>query len=302
MRVFYSFSLKRDGEFVKDLADALREHGYEPVIPVDRHIRVHNWRSRLAEALRKSDVAVVMVTPENEQNPYVMGELWASRVLSQMNRRFVLVPVLRGTRGIPEHVNDLYVANSGGGPISDVKKLALEIDSIVRDNRDFEISVSDLKPRVFIGHGHSRDWEKVAGFMETHLDFAVEEYDQTSPLGYTVTARLEQMLATSSLAIVVMSAEDEQQDETLRARQNVVHEIGLFQGRLGFERVIVLRHRDCASFSNISGINEIQYDSGNWDEVFAKIRHVAVREGLLQGKGLMPAFNPPGLTTRSTGL
>jgi predicted nucleotide-binding protein len=283
MRVFYSFSIKREGALVVQLAAALQALGYDPTIPVDRHIRVHNWRSRLAEALRKSDVAVVMVTPENEQHTYVMGELWAGRVLSQVNKRFVLVPVLLGTNGmIPEHVSDLYVANSSGAPITDVKKLAAQIDGIVRDNRDLEVALSDLRPRVFIGHGHSEDWKKVAQFVETQLDFTVDEYHKTSPLGYTVTARLEQMLAASSLAIIVMSAEDEQQDQTVRARQNVVHEIGLFQGRLGFEKVIVLRHKDCESFSNVSGINEVQYDADNWDEVFEKIRRMAEREGLLR--------------------
>lgn len=285
MRVFFSFSNKRDGQLVCRLADALRELGYEPTIPVNRHIRVHNWRSRLAEALRKSDVAVIMVTPENEHHPYVMGELYASRVLSQLNRRFVFVPVLCGTKGIPDYVSDLYVANSSGRPIKNVKKLASEIDGIVRDNRDFEVAISDLKHRVFIGHGHSKDWQRVAEFVETQLSLKVEEYHKSSPLGYTVTARLEQMLAISSLAIIVMSAEDEQQDQTLRARQNVIHEVGLFQGRLGFEKVIVLRHKRCQSFSNVSGINEVQYNSKNWNEVFEKIRRVAEREGLLPTAG-----------------
>jgi TIR domain len=106
VRVFYSFSLDYDKRLVASLADALRARGYEPTIPIGRYIRVHNWRSRLAEALRKSDVAVVMVTPENEHNPYVMGELWAARVLAQINKRFVLVPVLCNTGRISEYVSD----------------------------------------------------------------------------------------------------------------------------------------------------------------------------------------------------
>jgi predicted nucleotide-binding protein len=210
-----------------------------------------------------------------------MGELWAGRVLSQMNRRFVLIPVLCGTEGIPDYLSDLFVANSRGGAIDDPESLAAEIDSIVRDNREFEIAVADLKPRVFIGHGHSEDWKKVSDFVSSELGLAVEEYEKEPVVGYTVTTRLEQMLATSSLAVIVMSPEDEQKGETLRARQNVVHEVGLFQGRLGFDKVIPLRHRNCEMFSNLSGINEIQYDSDNWSTVFAKIRGVAEREGLV---------------------
>ena len=281
MRVFYSFSLRLDGSVVSPLAAALADLGYEPTIPIGRHIRVHNWRSRLADVLRKSDAAVVIVSPENESNPYVMGELWAARVLSQINRRFVLVPVLRGTSAIPEYVSDLYVANARGGEVEDFKCAAKEIDGIIRDNREFEIAVGDLRHRVFIGHGRSSHWRRIGEFLEKDLNLAVEEYDQTSPLGYTVSARLEQMLSTSSLAIVVMSPEDELKTEVFRARQNVVHEIGLFQGRLGFEKVVVVRHQDCESFSNISGINEIQYESDGFQTVFEKLRHIAVREGLL---------------------
>jgi len=217
MRVFYSFSLKYDGPLVAALADALRHKGYEATIPVDRHIRVHNWRSRLAEALRKSDIAVIIVTPRNEHSPYIMGELWAARVLSQMNRRFVLVSVLCGTEGIPDYLTDLFVANSRGEAIVDPESLADEIDGIVRDNRDFEISVSDLKPRVFIGHGHAADWKRVSDFVSNQLGLVVEEYEKESVVGYTVTARLEQMLARSSLAIIVLSPEDEL-EETRRAR------------------------------------------------------------------------------------
>lgn len=281
MRVFYSFSLNHDGPLVVSLAEALRRKGYEPTIPVDRHIRVHNWRFRLAEALRKSDVAVVIVTPRNEHSPYIMGELWAGRVLSQINRRFVLIPVLYGTEGIPDYLSDLFVANSRGGVDVDPEGLANEIDGIVKDNREFELAVADLKPRVFIGHGHSDDWKAIAAFVSNELGLVVEEYEKEPVVGHTVTARLEQMLATSSLAIIVMSPEDEQKGETLRARQNVVHEVGLFQGRLGFNRVIPVRHGNCEVFSNLSGINEIQYESDNWDAVFAKIRGVAEREGLV---------------------
>lgn len=282
MRVFYSFSLKHDGLLVAALNRALRHRGYEPTLPVDRHIRVHNWRSRLAEALRKSDMAIIIITPDNEKSPYIMGELWAARVLSQINRRFVLVPVLCGTKGVPDYLTDLFVANKHGGPITDLESLAEEIDGIVKDNRDFEVSVSDLRPRVFIGHGHASDWKQVANFVSNELGLVVEEYEKESVVGYTVTARLEQMLAKSSLAIIVMSPEDKQNGETLRARQNVVHEVGLFQGRLGFDKVIPLRHRSCEIFSNLSGINEIEYDSDNWSTVFTKIRGVAEREGLIQ--------------------
>jgi predicted nucleotide-binding protein len=78
-----------------------------------------------------------------------------------------------------------------------------------------------------------------------------------------------------------MTAEDEQPDGQKRARENVVHEVGLFQGRLGFERAIILLEDGCAEFSNTHGLAQIRFPKGNIDAAFEKIRGVLEREGLL---------------------
>jgi hypothetical protein len=92
-------------------------------------------------------------------------------VLSQINKRFVLVPVLDGTGEIPECVKDLFVANGKAGKIKDedLDALASEINEIVQDNLLFELAISDLNPRVFIGHGHSDDWKCIARFLRDKL-------------------------------------------------------------------------------------------------------------------------------------
>ena len=289
MRVFYSFSLKHDIGMANELAAELRSlDEYEPIIPIDGPIRVHNWRYRLAEALRKSDVAVVLLTPHGLNSPYVVGELWAARMLSQINRRFVLVPVLWKRKSIPEFASDLFIANARGR-IDTIPELAREIHMIVKDNIRFELAISDLKPRIFIGHGRSDHWRRIDEFLRDSLGLEAEEYDTTSPIGRTVTARLEEMLSVSSFAIIVMSAEDEQLDGKLRARQNVIHEAGLFQGRLGFEKVAILRQTGCGTFSNVSGINEIEYDATDWAVAYLKIRHALEREGLVRRLDLTKA-------------
>ena len=65
------------------------------------------------------------------------------------------------------------------------------------------------------------------------------------------------MLDAAAIALIVMTAEDEQVDGKLRARMNVIHEAGLFQGRLGFSKAIVLLEEGCEEFSNISGLGQI---------------------------------------------
>jgi predicted nucleotide-binding protein len=49
--------------------------------------------------------------------------------------------------------------------------------------------------------------------------------------GITTTARLSELLEAAAFAFLLMTAEDEQIGGSVRARENVVHEVGLFQGR-----------------------------------------------------------------------
>jgi predicted nucleotide-binding protein len=59
---------------------------------------------------------------------------------------------------------------------------------------------------------------------------------------------------------------------------NVVHEAGLFQGRLGFSRAIILLEDGCKEFSNINGLGQIRFPKGNIKATFEEIRQVLERE------------------------
>ena len=83
------------------------------------------------------------------------------------------------------------------------------------------------------------------------------------------------------MAFLVMTAEDEQTDGTLHARENVIHEAGLFQGKLGFERAIILLEEGCQEFSNIHGLGQIRFPKGNIKAAFEDIREVLKREGII---------------------
>ena len=67
-------------------------------------------------------------------------------------------------------------------------------------------------------------------------------------------------------------------DGTVRARQNVIHEIGLFQGRLGFTKAVVLKEDGTEEFSNINGVNQIRYTKDNIKETFGEVLAVLKRE------------------------
>ena len=135
--------------------------------------------------------------------------------------------------------------------------------------------------RVFIGHGRSMQWLKLKDFVVERLRLQYEEFNRESPAGYSTKERLQQMLAGSSFAFLIMTAEDEHADGSRHARENVIHEIGLFQGRHSFERAIVLLEDGCEGFSNIAGLTVIKFPKDHILASSKEIRRVLEREGLL---------------------
>lgn len=136
-------------------------------------------------------------------------------------------------------------------------------------------------PVIFIGHGGSEIWRVLKDFVKERLGLEHEEFDRVSPAGIGTSERLGAMLDRASVAFLVMTNEDEHTDGTGHARENVIHESGLFQGRLGFHRAIVLLEEGCAEFSNIQGLGQIRFGAGRIDETFEEVRRVLEREGII---------------------
>jgi predicted nucleotide-binding protein len=143
-------------------------------------------------------------------------------------------------------------------------------------------TVANTDGRVFIGHGHSEAWRDLKDFIQDRLKLPWDEFNRESTAGLSGKERLEAMLDAASFAFLVMTAEDEHADSTKHARENVIHEAGLFQGRLGFRRAIILLEHGCAEFSNVAGIQQIRFSRGNIREVYEEIRRVLEREGILK--------------------
>jgi len=134
---------------------------------------------------------------------------------------------------------------------------------------------------VFIGHGRSRDWRDLKDFVSERLKLPWDEFNRVPIAGLTNITRLAQMLDQACIAFLVMTAEDEQADGNHHARMNVIHEVGLFQGRLGFEKAIVVLEDGCEEFSNIQGLGQIRYPKGNISAIFEDIRQVLERENII---------------------
>jgi len=134
------------------------------------------------------------------------------------------------------------------------------------------------RPRLFIGHGGSRQWRDLKDHLQDSHGYEVEAYETGARAGHVVRDILEEMLQTSSFALLIHTGEDETSDGVMRARQNVIHETGLFQGRLGFGRAIVLLEDGVENYSNLQGVHQIKYNKGNIKETFGEVLATLRRE------------------------
>lgn len=144
-----------------------------------------------------------------------------------------------------------------------------------------EKAVIQLGSKVFIGHGGASTEHLKLGIWLSDLGLEWEVFDRKPTAGMSTKERLLEMLDDAQIAFLLMTPEDEDAEGKMKARANVIHEVGLFQGRLGWMKAIVLLEEGCEEFSNIEGIGQIRYPKGNINAAFDEIRQVLQREGVL---------------------
>lgn len=144
----------------------------------------------------------------------------------------------------------------------------------VRSNsRIAERSTNNLnKDHIFISHGRSVEWYKVQSFIEKDLGFKTLELAQQPNLGRTVIQKLDEETDSCYSAVIVMTGDDFVSEEEIRARENVLHEIGFFQGRLGLRKVVLFHEEGVNIPSNIHGIVYISFARVNVESTFAALQ------------------------------
>lgn len=133
-------------------------------------------------------------------------------------------------------------------------------------------------PTIFIGHGRDPQWRDLKDHLHEQHKYDVEAYETGARAGHAIRDILEEMLTQASFAVLVLTGEDATGDHQMRARQNVVHEVGLFQGKLGFARAIVLLEEGVEDFSNVSGIHQIRFSKGGIRETYGDVLATLRRE------------------------
>jgi predicted nucleotide-binding protein len=135
---------------------------------------------------------------------------------------------------------------------------------------------------VFIGHGRSEEWRKFYMFLQDDHSLNVREFNSgSSPAGISITDHLQSMLDQADFAFLILTGDDLQATGELNPRLNVVHEAGLFQGRLGFQKAILFLEEGCQGFSNLHGVTHIPFSKGKIETQFHQATKALKREELI---------------------
>jgi predicted nucleotide-binding protein len=135
--------------------------------------------------------------------------------------------------------------------------------------------------KIFLGHGRNTLWARVQIYLKDELRLNVEAWESNSRTGLHSVDVLKGILDSCTFAVIVATGEDATASGGVRARQNVVHEIGLFQGRVGFEKVALLQQRGIEELSNLAGLQVILFDDLHIEATFYELGRMLRREGII---------------------
>ena len=131
--------------------------------------------------------------------------------------------------------------------------------------------------KVFIVHGHNDALKTAAARLLTKLQLEPVILHEQPNKGRTI---IEKFLDYTDVAFALVlltaddrggAANDTSENYSLRARQNVILELGFFVGSIGRERVAAIYERGVEVPSDYSGVLFIPYDNaGLWQYQVAK--------------------------------
>jgi len=144
---------------------------------------------------------------------------------------------------------------------------AKALDDIVNANPEIDASkVEKVKGNtVFIIHGHNELVKTQVQLLLTRAGVHSLVLHEQPDKGRTIIDKLIEEGNTSNYAIALLTADDRLETGIVRARQNVILEIGYFMGQLGKSRVRLLVSEGVEIPSDLQGILYEKYDAaGQW--------------------------------------
>jgi hypothetical protein len=144
-------------------------------------------------------------------------------------------------------------------------RLVRDIEQIFEIRANSELvtpAATAPKRRVFISHGRAPDWREVQAYIEKDIGLQTRELAQEANQGRTILEKLNATADECDSAVIVMTGDDLDAAGLLKARENVIHEIGFFQGRYGLSRICLMHEEGVNIPSNIHGLVYTPFPKG----------------------------------------
>ncbi|MGH8039162.1 MAG: TIR domain-containing protein [Stenotrophomonas sp.] len=203
--------------------------------------------------------------------------VWPEDPAQQLGMMLLL---LKDLTSRPEHALNFshHFFNSGRNLMSGLHSMTRDL--IIPFVRDYKMYVSrhgavkvalirEISKKIFIVHGHDGEAREATARFVSDLGLTPIILHEQASRGRTIIEKVEAH-ADVGFAIVLLTPDDEGRPvggETLalRARQNVLLELGYFMARLGRENVCALRKGSVDIPSDFAGVVWTDMDrSGGW--------------------------------------
>lgn len=288
------------GEWVEYTFDDVRSHIFA-IAGVKSLDNAEEFAKKLGEAFkeaREETLSVLTLTTEKAKDPFLSrlkSQVEGLKLTSKFDYARAIQPrgqfITRDMHAVqqgmqaPPHLSviaEICAIENASNSCRELAKVARRAASHLDVRERHQHEKRKIGTNIFIGHGRSHMWRDLKDFIQDRLGLPWDEFNRVPIAGVTNITRLSQMLDDAAIAFLVLTGEDEQADAKLHPRLNVVHEAGLFQGRLGFTKAIILLEEGCGEFSNVEGLGQIPFPKGNIKAAFEEIRRVLEREGLIE--------------------
>ena len=191
------------------------------------------------------------------------------RIKSTLSTYFSIRPELVRLVNLP---TEMFKLNARPQSYSDNEEDLISYDEVIGIKNEIDMmlavwsqrnsigSVLSPRPRrVFLSHGRNEQWRRVQEYIEKTIELPTLELAQEANKGRTIFQKLIDESDNCAYAVIIMTGDDSTVDEQIRARENVVHEIGYFQGKYGSSKVCLLHEEGVNIPTNIQGIAYIPF-------------------------------------------
>lgn len=202
------------------------------------------------------------------------GDVFAAGLLVVLGSRPMQIEVgaLLGMRLARHKLR--YVGNAGHAQFAKVTRDFIRTLDAERRSRARPLG-------IFISHGKNPEWFAVQRFVESRFASPVYAFESAPWGGHELSEALSKNLERCSLSVCVLTAEDITADGRKLARQNVIHEVGLFQGQHGFDRVVLLAEEGCDFVPQAAAPYTIYFPHNQIYQAFYQLAEIIKSHGFM---------------------